>query len=284
MKCWVLTFSWYSAFLFLKYPISKVFMAKDPAFLFYPGDYLRDTQCLSTNAQVAYDRIMCEHMRNTCSDMHKIGISQEQLNFFTKKLSDEEKSDLLHIVQKNGALYQIEWVAISICNRKTYSESRAENRRKKNKKDMNTYDKHMENEIVYINNNTIVDSSKEVINSLEYNILREEKKKKEKSELKFEYAFESEKFKEVFDEWVIHRKEKKHPLTPITIKKQNKKLVEYGEEKAIIVLEYTMSQGWTGLYEPNKNFKNGHEYEKHKTRVGTSEGQNAAATEFWLGG
>ena len=29
-------------------------MAKDPAFLFYPGDYLRDTQCLSSNAQASY--------------------------------------------------------------------------------------------------------------------------------------------------------------------------------------------------------------------------------------
>lgn len=46
----------------------------------------------------------------------------------------------------------IEWVAESINKRKAYSESRRENRSKKNKKDMNniskSYDEHMENEIV----------------------------------------------------------------------------------------------------------------------------------------
>ena len=62
---------------------------KDPEFLFYPGDYLTDTQCLSEKTQVAYDRIMCEHMRNIC-------ISQKQLKFFTKRLSpDETEEDIL---------------------------------------------------------------------------------------------------------------------------------------------------------------------------------------------
>jgi hypothetical protein len=122
-------------------------MAKDPAFLFYPGDYLRDTQCLSEKSQVAYDRIMCEHMRNISSDMNKIGVSQDQLNFFTKRLNEEEKADLLHVLKKEGALYQIEWVALSICKRRNYSESRAENRRKKPKEDMKSHLPHMENAI-----------------------------------------------------------------------------------------------------------------------------------------
>lgn len=125
-------------------------MAKDPAFLFYPGDYLRDTQCLSEACQVAYDRIMCEHMRNIC-------ISQEQLNFFTKRLSDEEKKELLFILTKIDGGFQIEWVAESIVKRKEYSNSRAKNRTSKTKKDMFTYDKHMvienenENKEVFIN-------------------------------------------------------------------------------------------------------------------------------------
>ena len=96
-------------------------MAKDPAFLFYPGDYLRDTQCLNEKEQVAYDRIMCEHMRNIC-------IRQEQVNFFTKSLTlDEKKSVLLLLVKTNGG-YQIPWVAESIIKRRRYSESRRKNR------------------------------------------------------------------------------------------------------------------------------------------------------------
>jgi hypothetical protein len=118
-------------------------MAKDPAFLFYPGDYLRDTQCLSESVQVAYDRIMCEHMRNIC-------ISQQQLNFFTKRLSEDEKSELEMVLTKVEGGFQIAWVAESICKRKAYSSSRSENRKGKTKEDMinisDTYVEHMVNE------------------------------------------------------------------------------------------------------------------------------------------
>jgi hypothetical protein len=99
-------------------------MAKDPAFLFYPGDYLRDTQCLSEKTQVAYDRIICEHMRNIC-------ITQQQLNFFTKKLSEDELNELLMVLTRCGDGYQVEWVAESITKRKAYSDSRRKNRQGK---------------------------------------------------------------------------------------------------------------------------------------------------------
>ena len=114
-------------------------MANDPAFLFYPGDYLRDTQCLSEKTQVAYDRIMCEHMRNIC-------ITQKQLNFFTKRLSDDEKEELEMILKKNSKRYQIEWVAESIEKRRAYSESRRKNREGIKKKTSLTYEPHMEDE------------------------------------------------------------------------------------------------------------------------------------------
>ena len=126
-------------------------MAKDPAFLFYPGDYLRDTQCLSENAQVAYDRIMCEHMRNICKDVSNIGITKDKLKFFTKRLNEDELNDLMNVLVKSGDIYQIEWVAISICKRKAYSENRAENRKGKKKEHMKTYDSHMVNENENIN-------------------------------------------------------------------------------------------------------------------------------------
>lgn len=119
-------------------------MANDPAFLFYPGDYLRDTQTLSEKSQVAYDRIMCEHMRNIC-------ISHKQLNFFTKRLTDEEKEELMFVLTEVEGGYSITWVAESIVKRRNYSESRRKNRvSKKKKKEDNTsssYVNHMENEI-----------------------------------------------------------------------------------------------------------------------------------------
>jgi hypothetical protein len=121
-------------------------MAKDPAFLFYPGDYLRDTQCLSERAQVAYDRLMCEHMRNIC-------ITQSQLDFFTKRLTADEKSEVLMVLTKISGGFQISWVADSIEKRREYSESRRKNRTPKEKKkgerqqkQGSTYVPHMENE------------------------------------------------------------------------------------------------------------------------------------------
>ena len=114
-------------------------MAKDPAFLFYPGDYLRDTQCLSERSQVAYDRIMCEHMRNIC-------ITQQQLKFFTKRLTGDEKDELNMILTKVDDGYQIDWVVDSILKRRAYSESRRRNRKSKSKKTSESYDEHMEDE------------------------------------------------------------------------------------------------------------------------------------------
>ncbi len=115
-------------------------MAKDPAFLFYPGDYLRDTQCLSEKSQVAYDRIMCEHMRNIC-------ISKQQLIFFTKRLTEEEKAEVMFLLTETSDGFQITWVADSILKRRNYSDSRRKNRNSKPKNISSSYDSHMENEI-----------------------------------------------------------------------------------------------------------------------------------------
>ena len=115
-------------------------MAKDPAFLFYPGDYLRDTQMMDENTQVAYDRIMCEHMRNIC-------ITQQQLNFITKRLDESQKVGLMMTLEKVNGGFHIPWVAESITKRKAYSESRRKNREGNSPEDMLTYDTHMENEI-----------------------------------------------------------------------------------------------------------------------------------------
>lgn len=127
------------------------FMAQDPAFLFYPGDYLRDTQCLSEKSQVAYDRIMCEHMRNICEDMTNITVSQESVNFFTKRLNDDEKFELFSVIRKVGNAFQISWVAESISKRRAYSDSRRKNKMGKPKHISSTYDAHMENAIEIVN-------------------------------------------------------------------------------------------------------------------------------------
>jgi hypothetical protein len=158
-------------------------MAKDPAFLFYPGDYLRDTQCLSEKTQVAYDRIMCEHMRNIC-------ISQQQLNFFTKKLNEDEKTELLMTLKKVNGGFQIEWVAESICKRKDYSESRRKNKLGKGKNICKSYDLHMENENEIVNESKNKELSKdEITNTIEFVQITGQKKFNENQVKEFYTAF-----------------------------------------------------------------------------------------------
>jgi hypothetical protein len=135
-------------------------MSNDPAFLFYPGDYLRDTQCLTEQAQVAYDRIMCEHMRNIC-------ISQTTLKFLTKRLDDLEREQIMEILDEVDGGFAIPWVRESIIKRREYSESRRNNRKgkenptpKNSKKISLSYDSHMENENEDVNDN--VNSNKKV--------------------------------------------------------------------------------------------------------------------------
>ena len=200
----------------------------DPAFLFYPGDYLRDTQCLSEKSQVAYDRIMCEHMRNIC-------VSQEQLNFFTKKLSDEEKQELLFVLTKCDNGYFIKWVAESIEKRREYSESRRNNRLKKeitHDKDMKTYDSHMEDENEDVNKN----ENKSVI-------------KKEKLQINFPEDFTERRIK-IFQAWLEYKKQikdfYKSEMSIIALFHKWKDKSDPDLEK--IVLQ-SISNNWKGLFE-----------------------------------
>lgn len=129
-------------------------MAKDPAFLFYPGDYLQDTQGMSEGSQVAYDRIICKHMLN-------IPITQQQVNYFTKRLSEDEKTEVYSALKKVDGGFVIEWVAESISKRRAYSESRSKNRQGSHDKDMKTYVQHMVNEIEIVNKDVIRNTKEE---------------------------------------------------------------------------------------------------------------------------
>ena len=202
-------------------------MSKDPAFLFYPGDYLRDTQCLSESVQVAYDRIMCEHMRNIC-------ISHQQLKFFTKRFTDDEIAELKSVLSESDDGFRIDWVVESIVKRKAYSESRRNNRSKKEKHINNicdTYDEHM----VIANENAI-----EVKISKEVTTVKKEKFNFEKSLI--EYGFE----KSLVSDWLKVRKTKKATNTETAFKKFIKQ-IELCKTDKNEILEICVSKSWSGF-------------------------------------
>jgi hypothetical protein len=61
-------------------------------------------------------------------------------------------------------------------------------------------------------------------------------------------------FSEAWQCWEQYRKEKKQKLTPASVKMQIKFLSQFGEEVAIQIINQSIQNGWTGLFElKNKN-------------------------------
>jgi len=216
----------------------------DPGFIFYPGDYLRDTQCLSENSQVAYDRIMCEHMRNIC-------ISQQQINFFTKRLSDDEKTELMFTLSEVDGGFQIKWVADSIVKRRNYSESRRNNRKKPNKesnqnqktyeKHMKTYDQHME-----IENEIVIED----INKKEKRGTGEKGKSTKKAKTdELSYPFFSNEFLQTWGILISTPKWKKKIEHSLQLALNS--LGKYKEEFAIMLMNKAIENGWQGVTYPD---------------------------------
>jgi hypothetical protein len=113
-------------------------MSKDPAFLFYSSDFLTGTMFMDNEQVGKFIRLMCaQHQKGrlTEKDMLKICGTHDE-DIFSKFAVDE------------SGLYYNERLEQEVEKRKAYSESRRNNRKKK--EDMldtsKTYDKHMENE------------------------------------------------------------------------------------------------------------------------------------------
>ncbi len=58
-------------------------------------------------------------------------------------------------------------------------------------------------------------------------------------------------FSSTWAEWVTHRQELKKKLTPSTVSKQLAKLAAWGPTKAIQAIENSISNGWSGLFDPD---------------------------------
>mgnify|MGYP004561009037 CR=1 FL=1 len=125
---------------------------KDPAFLFYSSDFLSGTMLMSNEEVGIYIRLLClQHQQGHLKeeDMIRIGVTKK---IFSKFIKDNE-----------GCYYN-ERLEYEVNKRKAYSESRRNNRKKKEGKETyvkdmknicNSYEEHMENENININANII---------------------------------------------------------------------------------------------------------------------------------
>jgi len=85
------------------------------------------------------------------------------------------------------------------------------------------------------------------------NAIREEKKREDKIRLDEILPFESEKFKSAWTSWIEYKKEKKQKLTASTIKSQLRTLGARAEPVAIAMIEQSITNGWTGLFDIKNN-------------------------------
>lgn len=118
---------------------------KDPAFLFYSNDFLSGTMLMSDEDVGKYIRLMClQHQKGHLKEKDMLSICKEyNEDVYSKFKKDDE-----------GKYYN-ERLEYEANKRKAYSESRRNNRKKKDMLNISeTYVKHMENEneIENINN------------------------------------------------------------------------------------------------------------------------------------
>jgi len=111
-------------------------MAKDPAFLFYTGDFTTGTQFFS-DAQVGIflRLLMAQHQHGRLSEQQMLYISKT----YDKLIYDK------FIIDEVG-LYYNERLDFEVKKRQLFSESRSKNRAGKTNNTSLSYDNHMENE------------------------------------------------------------------------------------------------------------------------------------------
>ena len=80
-------------------------------------------------------------------------------------------------------------------------------------------------------------------------------------------------FRTAWDEWKTHRKEIRRKLTPLAMKRQLNMLSEMGSEKAIQSINQSITNGWTGLFDPKKKGGSYGTVEENITRVRAKPGK-----------
>jgi hypothetical protein len=82
---------------------------------------------------------------------------------------------------------------------------------------------------------------------------RRSKKTKPESETVFPESLQTDAFRETWSDWERHRIEIGKRLTPTTVGRQLRKLEKIGHDDAIRSIDQSISNGWTGLFEPRSD-------------------------------
>lgn len=176
-------------------------MAKDPAILFYTSDFLTGTQFFTDTQCGQYIRLLCsQHQNGHIPEHHMKKICKTYDNPVFDKFEKDDEGKYFNQRMKN-----------EIDKRKKYSESRSNNRKKKN--DSETYDsscdEHMENE----NTTTLYNCNKEeLVNKLNaknpsFEIVSESLSGQSwQEQVCMQFHWDVSKFSEFVKEWLAKKK------------------------------------------------------------------------------
>lgn len=199
---------------------------KDPAFLFYPNDFLSGTLTMSDDQIGKYIRLLClQHQRGHLSEKDMIFICKSyDEDIFSKFKIDEENK------------YYNDRLEREIVRRKAYSDSRSKNRKatsdkqsekKKDKKIISSsYDNHIETETITI------------INELNLN----------------------NEYTKVVSKWLEYKKSRGEKYkTTMSLKSLINQLAKFSASNPItadMIVEQSIANNWAGLFELKQNTTN----------------------------
>ncbi len=216
---------------------------KDPAFLFYSSDFLSGTMLMTDEQVGRYIKLLClQHQKGHLKEKDMLNICNSyDEDIFSKFQKDEE-----------GNFYN-ERLENEINRRKAYSESRRNNRKKKDlipeenktyEKDMlnicNSYEKHMGTET-----ETIIENKKD-----NRGVGKEEKTKKKTLDEVLKENQSSEELENALRDFIEMRKTLKKPMTARALElliKNLKKLTNL-ESEQIEILNQSIEHGWQTVY------------------------------------
>jgi hypothetical protein len=189
-------------------------MGKDPAFLFYPSDWLEGTMLLNIEEKGAYHHLLC-------------------LQFSFGKLTE------IQIKKALGESFQRTWVAIKDkfqTDGNYYWNVRLEEEKSKRSKYTagrckNLMGSHMGSHTEDEDENR----NEDIIESKDGFVIPKK--------------LDTPEFIESFNEFIQYRKKIKKTLSDISAKKQLKKLSEFSVEDAIKMIDQTIANGWQGIFE-----------------------------------
>ena len=228
-------------------------MAKDPAFLFYPNDYIGGTMGMTFEQKGAYIELLMLQFNRGHMDAHMISHTVGQL-------WDVIKSKF--IKDENGLWYN-ERLDIEKTKRKAFSESRRNNIKGKNQYNKGHMTTHMENEDEDVNES-----------------LNENKNEK------LEMPFNSEKFIKYWELWKDYKRKEYNFKFKSTTSEQaalNKlvKLSEGYEDISIKIIEESLANNWKGFFKlKNESNATTNNYQRTSPKI-TREQLYEANTKFF---